>query len=139
MYKPWKPVDRTFSPHPQIVWRVENRSVVLVWTEWLNNQRQFEMEIKFENGLAGLLCVDESIHQTVSNFELPLESELVSESFESLPWPAWKSELNYRKHLYGALGDLIYTAIYSYYLVGSDTVLLLDVADADPEITVRKV
>lgn len=137
MYKPWKPVDRILKTHPQIDWKVENRSVVLSWTEWLDNQCQFEMEIKFENGLAGLLSLDESTYQTASDLGMPLDSELDSGGFEPLPWPAWKSKLNYRKHLYGALGELNYTDFYSYYFVGSETVLLLDIADSEPKINVR--
>lgn len=138
MYKPWKPAGRIFKAHPQIDWKVEQRSVVLSWTEWLDNQCQFEMEIVFENGLAGLLCLDESTYQTACDLGAPQESELDSEGFEPLPWPAWKSEQNYRKRLYGALGELNYTDIYTYFLVGSDTVLLIDIADSEPTINIKQ-
>lgn len=111
---------------------------MVLWTEWLNNQCQFEMEIKFEHGLAGMLCLDESTYQTASKLEMPLERELDSEGFKPLPWPAWKSHVNYRRHLYGDLGELNYTNIDTYYFVGSETVLLLDIADVEPEITVKK-
>jgi len=138
MYKPWKPVERIFSTHPFIDWCVSSRSVVLNWTEWLNNECQFEMEVKFEEGLAGILCIDESTYQTTKLFGIPEESEINTQDFKPLPWPAWKSELNYRKHLYGELGEIIYTEIYTYYFVGSETVLLIDIADAEPVIKVKK-
>lgn len=96
------------------------------------------MEIKFDNGIAGVLCVDESTYQTTSGLGVPDEHEFDSKGFQPLPWPAWKSEVNYRKNLYGELGELTYEEMYSYYFVGSETVLLLDIADADPVIIVKK-
>ncbi len=138
MYKPWKPIDRILSTHPYIDWRVDNRSVILSWTEWLNNECQFEMEVKFEDGIAGIFCLDESTYETTGDLGIPTGSELVSTGFEPIPWPAWKSELNYRKHLYGELGEISYTDVYSYYFVGSETVLLIDIADSEAIINVKK-
>ena len=138
MYKPWKPVDRVFSTHPCIDWCVDSRSVILRWTEWLNNDCQFELELKFEEGVAGIFCLDESTYQTTHELGIPAGDEFHSQGFEPLPWPAWKSELNYRKHLYGALGELSYNKMHSYYFVGSETVLLIDIADSEAVIDIKK-
>ncbi len=138
MYKPWKPIERVFSTHPSIDWRIDNRTVLLNWTEWRNNECQFEMELKFEEGIAGIFCLDESTYQTTRGLGFPAENEINSEGFKPLPWPAWKSELNYRKHFYGDLGEVSYTAMYSYYFVGSETVILIDIADSEAIINVKK-
>ncbi len=138
MYKPWLPIDRILSTHPVIDWRVDNRSLILTWKEWKNNKSQFEMEIRFDDGIAGVLCLDESTYQTTRGLGIPDEHELDCEGFQPLPWPAWRSELNYRKSLYGELGEITYKEMYSYYFVGSETVLLLDIADAEPLINVTK-
>ncbi|MCF6226713.1 MAG: hypothetical protein L3J22_10505 [Xanthomonadales bacterium] len=114
---------------------MEGRTVSLKWTEWLNNKCQFEMEVQFKEGIAGIYCFDESTYQTTAiHLGVPSEVELDKGGFKPIPWPAWKSELNYRKHLYGDLGAALYENMYSYYIVGSETVILLDVADSEPVI-----
>lgn len=138
MYKPWKPIERVLSAHPCIDWCVYGRSVILNWTEWRNNECLFEMELKFEEGIAGIFCFDESTYQTAGNFGIPSDNEIDACGSSPIPWPAWRSALNYRKHLYGDLGKVSYTDVYTYYFVASDTVLLLDVADAEASIDVKK-
>lgn len=137
MYKPWKPIERVLSTHPCIDWRVEGRSVIINWTEWRNSECRFEMELQFV-GIAGIFCFDESTYQTAKNLGIPSENEIDACGFAPIPWPAWRSTLNYRKHLYGALGEVNYIDVYTYYFVGSDTVLILDVADSEAAIDVKK-
>jgi len=96
------------------------------------------MEIKFEDAIAGIFCFDESTYQTTRELGIPAENEFNSEGFKPIPWPAWRSELNYRKILYGELGEISYTDLYSYYFVGSETVLLVDIADSEAIINVKK-
>ena len=112
MFLPWKPIERNLSTHPHIDLNLEGRSVIFNWTEWRSQACQFEMEIKFDNGVAGLFCVDESTYQTTEEFVLPNESEIDPSDFKPIPWPAWRSELNFRKHLYGELGELNYIELY---------------------------
>ncbi len=76
MYRPWKPIERIFSTHPYIDWCVSNRTIVLNWTEWLDKECQFEMELKFEEGITGIFCLDESTYQTTAEFGLPAEPEI---------------------------------------------------------------
>lgn len=137
MYKPWKPLDRLFTPHPYLEWQVHDRTLMLTWSEWFDNECRFRMEVRFENGLAGLFCFDESVYQTAEDaLGVPAETELDWKNFSPIPWPAWISEPNYRKHLYGDLGELFYDIVYSYYIVGSETVLLFDIADSEPVVNV---
>lgn len=96
------------------------------------------MEIGFEEGAAGVICLDESTCQTTGTLGISTENELDTEGFEPISWPAWRSEVNHRKHLYGHLGGLVYTDVYSYYFVGSETVLVLDIADSEAIIKVTK-
>jgi hypothetical protein len=96
------------------------------------------MVISFEGGIAGVFAIDESTYSTTEGIGIPGEEEFDAKDFEPLPWSAWKSERNYRKHLYGILGDVSYRDLYTYYFVGSETVLLLDIADSEPEIDVKK-
>lgn len=138
MYRPWKPIDRVFRPYPSLSWKVENRSITISWTEWLHNKCQFEMVISFEGGIAGVFAIDESTYGTTENLGIPGEEEFDAKDFDSLPWPAWKSERNYRKQLYGILGDVSYRDLYTYYFVGSETILLLDIADSKPQIDIIK-
>ena len=137
MYRPWKPIDRVLGLHPNLDWKVENRSLSISWTEWLHNKCQFEMIITFEGGIAGLITVDESTYSTTQGLGIPGEEEFDAKDFAPIPWPAWKSERNYRKPLYGDLGKLCYRDLYTYYLVGNETVLLLDIADSEPVIKVK--
>ncbi|HEB92315.1 MAG TPA: hypothetical protein ENI94_02390 [Gammaproteobacteria bacterium] len=138
MYKPWKPIERMLYTHPSIDWRVESRSVTVSWAEWFNNTCRFEMEITFKEGIAGIFCFDESTYQTTNAQCLPTDNEMDGTGFSSIPWPAWKSTLNYRKPIYGELGELIYSDVFSYFFVGGETVLLIDIADSEAIVDVKK-
>ena len=137
MYHPWMfahdmRTAESAPPLPQLAWSVRDRSVVVHWTGASGPVQQFD--ITFEDGLAGLVAVDESTYATTCGCGLPRPEQFDASGFPPLPWPAWKEENSPRAEVYGDLGRLHYTRIDSYYLSGANFVLLLDVADCVPRI-----
>lgn len=140
-YQPWFPLERSLSPYPLINCQLNNLSLTLSWQG--QSGTPLAMEIYFPT-IAGLQIIDESSYQTychqLNNNEtaFPLEQELnidfIKRDDFSLPWPAWKSVKNARLHCYGQLGEHIYQNLYSYYIIGQDTVYLID-TECEPVIT----
>ncbi len=74
MYRPWIPLDGMpvagAPPFPQLSWSVQGcRSVVIRWEETFASARPFE--IAFDDGLAGLVAIDESTYASVRGYGLP--------------------------------------------------------------------
>jgi hypothetical protein len=134
MFRPWKPVDHRLRTYPSLSWKIENLSVTIHWEEWRNQVCEFRMKIHFADGLVGHLAADESIHFAAPFF--PSEEVLIHDSETELPWPAWVSDKNFRLPLYTDYAASIYNSLVSYYFHGSETVLLLDINDAEPEIEI---
>lgn len=156
-YQPWFPVERKLKPHPDLSCRLEGVSLTLLWQEL--NDCAFSMEIHFPT-IAGILVIDESSYQTFSNsihvnlnddlgsninnekintpFPIDIDLNMTNPSrsdYFSLPWPIWKSVRNARRPYYGELGENIYQSLYSYYIVGADSVYLID-TETKPEIKI---
>lgn len=137
MFHPWKPVSRPLRIHPNLSWRVEGLSLTVTWEEWYDRSCQFRMRIHFADGFVGHLAADESIHFEVAGF--PKEEELIKDGKTQLPWPAWRSEKNYHLAAYGDVGAIYYKSLVTYYLHGSETVLMFDINNAEPQITVDEI
>ncbi|MFB2662081.1 hypothetical protein [Shewanella mangrovisoli] len=139
-YQPWFPLKRNLSPYPLINCQLNNLSLTLSWQG--QDTHPLAMEIYFPT-IAGLQVIDESSYQThchqldANNTPFPLEQELnhtIKEyDYFNLPWPIWKSVKNARLHCYGQLGDHIYQALYSYYIIGQECVYLID-TECEPDI-----
>jgi hypothetical protein len=139
MYRPWSPLESVRvqladRPFPQLAWSVQGRSVLIHWTETFGPATCFD--IAFDNGLAGLIAVDESTYASVRSYGLPAPDQFDAPDFTPLPWPVWREVNSGRAKLYGDLGGLSYTALDSYWFSGGNVVLLIDVADCMPRITV---
>jgi len=135
LYIPWKPIEHTLEPHPDLSWNVTGRTLTLDWIQVFGSE--IRLEIVFHDGLAGLVAVDESAYQSAGGLGLPVPAMLYSSGFSSLPWPAWKEANTSRAQLYGDLGKVCYRLMDSYWFVGTDTVLLIDVADCEPLVTMK--
>ena len=138
MYRPWLPrndllngADR--AGFPQLSWSVHGRSVLVHWKETFAPLQRFD--IAFDDGLAGLVAIDESTYASTRGYGLPNPDEFDASGFAPLPWPAWKEEASPRAALIGDLGGLVYRTVDSYYLSGGNVVLLIDVADCAPRIS----
>jgi hypothetical protein len=91
-------------------------------------------DIAFDDGLAGLVAIDESTYASTRGYGLPDPDDFDASGFAPLPWPAWKEEGSPRAALYGDLGSIVYRTVDSYFLYGGNAVLLIDVADCVPRI-----
>jgi hypothetical protein len=92
MYRPWIPLHDMLEraggpPFPQLSWSVQGRSVVIRWVESFAPATPFE--IAFDNGLAGLVAIDESTSASVRGYGLPDPDQFDATDFAPLPWPAW--------------------------------------------------
>ncbi|HAY96705.1 MULTISPECIES: hypothetical protein [unclassified Shewanella] len=152
-YQPWFPVSRNLKPHPNLSCRLDHLSLTILWQELDNDA--FTMELYFPT-ISGIQVIDESSYQTFldnisdnfsdiqhhdkSNTPFPIDSDLnitnqSNVDYFSLPWPIWKSVKNARRPYYGELGEHIYQDLYSYYMVGADSVYLID-TDVEPTVNV---
>lgn len=152
-YQPWFPVSRNLKPHPNLSCRLDHLSLTILWQELDNDT--FTMELYFPT-ISGIQVIDESSYQTFldnisnnlsdiqhddkSNTPFPIDSDLnitnqSNVDYFSLPWPIWKSVKNARLPYYGELGEHIYQDLYSYYMVGADSVYLID-TDVEPTVNV---
>lgn len=134
MFRPWNPIKRRLRTHPSLSWKIDDLSVTINWEEWRNQVCEFSMRIHFADGLVGHIATDESIHFVAPYF--PSEDNLINDAGVELPWPAWISDKNYRLPLYTEYATTIYKSVVSYYFHGSETVLLLDINDSEPEIEI---
>jgi len=138
MYRPWIPLNDLLkragrAPFPQLSWSVQGRSVLVHWKETFAPMQQFD--IAFDDGLAGLVAIDESTYASTRAYGLPGPDEFDASDFAPLSWPAWKEEASARAALYGDLGSLVYRKVDSYFLCGGNVILLIDVADCVPRIS----
>ncbi|BCT93694.1 hypothetical protein LYSHEL_27210 [Lysobacter helvus] len=91
------------------------------------------MRIAFEQCLASLMLWDES------PIDFP-PGRLPHESFDpshSDPCSAWVERSSAVRDQYGEYGQMLYKRIDRYYFIGQSTVVLLDVADAEPTVTIE--
>lgn len=133
MFKPWKPLGETLGNHPGLEVTVDDRSVTIIWEEWRNGQCVFKMRIAFEQCLASLMMWDESPVDFPPG-RLPDE---VFDPSQSDPYSAWVECDSSIRDRYGEYGQMIYKRIDRYHFIGQSTVLLLDVADAEPVVAIE--
>lgn len=133
MYKPWQPLGLVLSCHPLLQWKNDGRTLHILAEFWMTGAAGLKLSITFEEGLAGFHAFDESTYQSVEG--LPGPNLLDGKNFNHLPWPFWISPANDRISLYGDLGQICYEHIDTYWLVGAETVLWFDVADAAPHVS----
>jgi hypothetical protein len=134
MFRPWRPFEFDIATHPELRYDVAGRTLRVHLIQVFGPK--FELDIHFE-GVAGLLIVDESVFQTSLTLGLPKPCDFDVGDFAPTPWPIWKEEATSRSSLYGDLGRISYKSMDAYYIVGCDTVMLLDVADNEPRVSMR--
>jgi hypothetical protein len=134
VFKPWRPIDRDFGCHPELIYSLSGRTLRVRLRQTFGPA--LEIEIEFADCIAGLLVIDESVYQSSLAFGLPKASDFEFGRFAPIPWPLWKEAATPRSALYGDLGRGSYKSMDSYYIVGADTVMLVDVADDEPSISI---
>jgi hypothetical protein len=89
------------------------------------------MCVHFENSVAGLYLIDESVEVTSTYSSLPQEFGNSDATWRGCEM--WVEENSARIELYGALGRANYKQLNSYYMVGQDVVLVVD-AEREPAV-----
>ena len=85
------------------------------------------MRIHFEQSVAGLYVVDESVEVTTNYSAVPSEFDNSDPTWRGCE--LWLEENSSRIELYGELGKVNYERLNSYYMVGQDVVLVVDAED----------
>jgi len=133
MFKPWRPFGKALGTHPGLNVRVEDRSVTIVWEEWRNGQCIFKMQVAFDQCLASLMLWDES----PIDFPPGKLPENAFDSSDAEPCSAWVERSSEIREQYGEYGQMLYKRIDRYHFIGQSTVVLLDIADAEPTVTIE--
>jgi len=90
------------------------------------------MRLQFENSVAGLYLIDESVEVTTKFSSIPSEFDNSNETWRGCEM--WLEENSSRVDLYGDLGRINYRKLNSYYMVGMDVVLVVD-AEKEPIVS----
>jgi hypothetical protein len=90
------------------------------------------MRIHFEQSIAGLYVVDESVEVTANYSAVPSVFDNSDPTWRGCE--LWLEENSSRIELYGELGRANYERLNSYYMVGQDVVLVVD-AESEPIVS----
>lgn len=132
MYEPLYPFEERFEKWPGIDLQVDGTSVRVRVSSWRGGTSCFAaLEFKFKHALAGLYVYDETTN-FAGQVAMPEEEKFVG---GSRAHPIWLDRTGSRLALYGDYGAMTYKAITSYCFVGQSIVVVLDIADAEAEIT----
>ena len=134
MYVPWKPLGYNLNLYPVISGiSLDEDELKLTIKEYENESLLFEMEILFQD-LVGIQIVDESTFQTMKDLSYPENDDIDNENQEFSP--LWKSTSNYRRDVYGVLGEALYDELYSYWIIGNTFVYLIDTQESEPIVKI---
>ena len=130
MFTPWQPLHDVRLDMPQLAFAFQPPKLVVEWRDTFGKGPNITITF---GRVASLLVVDESTCASASDLGLPLP-----EQFETSPerCHVWREAGSGRKALFGDLGALLYEHIDTYYIVGGNVVLLIDVTDA-PEVAMQ--
>ena len=130
MYRPWKPLGQLVKgDRPDFQLTTKGRSLTIDRYVWRDRTCAGGIRFHFENSIAGLYMVDESVEVTTNYSALPCQFDN-----SDLTWRGcelWLEENSSRIELYGQLGRVNYARLNSYYMVGQDVVLVVD-AESEP-------
>jgi hypothetical protein len=133
MYKPWKPFGSVLKgPLPGISLITRGRSLTIDRCQWTNRVCISGIRIHFEQSIAGIYVVDESV-EVSTNFTT-LSSEFDQSDPMTRGCNVWIEEASSRIELYGDLGKINYRQLNSYCIRGQDIVLVVD-AEHQPIVT----
>ena len=133
MYRPWKPLGQILKgdwPDFELVTR--GRSLTVNRYVWRERICIAGMRLQFENSVAGLYLIDESVQVTTNFSSIPREFDNSNETWRGCEM--WLEENSSRVDLYGDLGRINYRKLNSYYMVGMDVVLVVD-AEKEPIVS----
>ena len=133
MYEPLHPLEEAVERWPGIDLQIDGTSVCVRVSSWRGGTSCFAaFDFKFRHALAGLYVFDET-----TNFEgqvaMPQEQDFLDGA--SRAHPLWLDRSGSRLSLYGEYGAMNYKNLSSYCFIGQSIVVVLDIADAEPEIT----
>jgi hypothetical protein len=127
MYRPWKPFGQVLKGDwPGFELTTTGRSLTVDRYVWRNQVCVGGMRIHFEESVAGLYVVDESVEVAATYSAVPLEFDNSNPTWRGCE--LWLDENSSRIELYGELGKVKYERLNSYYMVGQGAVVLVDAA-----------
>jgi hypothetical protein len=131
MYEPLHPLDEQIMKWPGIDLLIDGTSVRVRISSWLDQTCIAALELMFEHSIAGLYVYDET-----TNFAGQVAMPEADSFAGGSHWahPLWLDRSGSRLALYGAYGAMNYKYISSYCFVGQSIVVVLDIADKEPEI-----
>jgi hypothetical protein len=132
MYRPWKPLGQILKgDRPGFELTTKGRSLTVERYVWRNRVCVGGIRIYFEQSIAGLYVVDESVEVTTNYSAVPSDFDNSDPSWRGCE--LWLEENSSRIDLYGELGKVNYKRLNSYYMVGQDVVLVVD-AESEPVV-----
>ena len=134
MFKQWRPLGEDLGSFPGLDVLVHGRDVTVIWEEWVNGECVFKMRVEFGPTLANLRIWDES---SVGFDSQPPVSNLQFDPNEPGHYNAHLELDSSVRETYNEYAQMLYERIDRYYFWGQEIVLLLDVADAQPVVTVE--
>jgi hypothetical protein len=133
MYRPWKPLGEVLKGDwPGFELTTKGRSLTVDRYVWRNQVCVGGMRIHFEQSIAGLYVVDESVEVTANYSAVPSVFDNSDPTWRGCE--LWLEENSSRIELYGELGKVNYERLNSYYMVGQDVVLVVD-AESEPIVS----
>lgn len=133
MYKPWKLFGKVLKDDwPGLNLTTRGRSLTIDRCVWRDQNCVSGMRIHFEQSVAGLYVVDESVEVTTNYNAFSSEFDHSDSTWRGCN--LWVEEESPRIELYGELGKINYRKLNSYYIVGQEIVLVID-AEHEPIVS----
>lgn len=130
MYKPWTPLGQLVKgDFPGFELSTKGRSLTVHRYVWRDRICVDGIRIHFEQSIAGLYLIDESVEGTTNYSVLAADFDNSDATWRGCE--LWREENSSRIELYGELGRINYERLNSYYMVGQDVVLVVD-AESEP-------
>ena len=133
MFKRWKPLGEELGTYPGLELQTHGLSVSVVWSEWLGGQCLFRMRVDFGKSMVSLMVWDES----PIDFGPGLLPDDAFDSGETGHYSAWVERQSDVLESYGEYARMLYKRIDRYHFAGQEVEVLLDIADAEPTVTIE--
>jgi hypothetical protein len=134
MFKQWRPLGEELGGFPGLDLSVNGRDVTIIWHEWVNGVCVFKMKVEFGPSVADLRIWDESA--AGFNSEPPVADSRFDPDEPGQYWAHVETNSAILQH-YNEYAQTLYQRIDRYFFWGQEIVVLLDVADAHPVVTIE--
>ncbi|WP_290886407.1 hypothetical protein [Arenimonas sp.] len=134
MFRQWRPLGEELGTFPGLDVEVRGREVTVVWDEWVNGVCVFRMRAAFGPSLASLRIWDES---SVGFDPQPPVADSEFDPNEPGHYNAHVEHASAVLESYNEYARMMYKRIDRYFLWGQEIVVMLDIADCDPVVTIE--